>query len=58
MTKIYFSKRNNGACPLCRKYDQCHILFKLRETINLETKEKYDDEMELVIYRCPEFEQE
>jgi len=57
MKKVHFSKRNNGACPLCRRNEDCHIIAALKETATCETREKYDDEMEIVIYRCPEFEQ-
>jgi len=57
MIKIKFSLHSNGACPLCVHYKKCHILEKLEETLKKNCSPVYDDTMEIVIYRCPEFEE-
>ncbi len=57
MINVQISSHNNGACPLCKSYKDCHILKKLRATLKETCNEKYDDTIEIVIYRCPEFEE-
>lgn len=53
--EIKFSSQETGACPLCEKYDNCRILKRMRQVFLDEVTEKYDNQMEVVIYRCPEF---
>lgn len=55
MPKIIFSVKKTGACPLCKMNNNCHIQRSTIEFLSNEVKDKYDDELELVIYRCPEF---
>ncbi len=57
MTEIVFNARNNGACAFCKKNKKCHILIRMEEAARDEVKNKFDDRMEIVIYRCPEFEE-
>ncbi|RKX94921.1 MAG: hypothetical protein DRP84_05760 [Spirochaetes bacterium] len=57
MIKVEISSHENGACPICKNYNNCHILQKLDETLKEVCNPIYDDTVELVIYRCPEFEE-
>ena len=56
MPDISFSTQDTGACPYCSHLNNCHILENLVELLEVEVDDRYDDEMEIVIYRCPEFE--
>lgn len=57
--EVNFSKQGTGACPLCKHflYGRCHILSGLSRAANEQVQRKYDYVMEIVIYRCPEFEE-
>lgn len=55
MAEINFSTQDTGACPYCRRHNHCHIQDSLVELLIDEVHDSYDDEMEIVIYRCPEF---
>lgn len=55
MINVVFSSQNTGACPMCKNKSDCRILESLKKTSYEVVKEKYDDQMEVVIYRCPEF---
>jgi hypothetical protein len=57
MIDVRFSHFNNGACPMCRHYNDCPILHAMNKAVNEVTTPRYDTIMELVIYRCPEFEE-
>ena len=57
MIKVDISSHNNGACPICKNYDNCHILRRLEEVLKSECTKIFDDTIEIVIYRCPEFEE-
>lgn len=52
--EIEINHRGNGACPLCIKNGKCRIVKALAEA----TKTiKQSDRLEIVIYRCPDFEE-
>jgi hypothetical protein len=54
---VLFSGQNTGACPLCKKWKECNILKMINGSVkNLGSTEK-DDVLEVVIYRCPYFEE-
>ena len=55
MMEIKFSAQSTGACPLCRRFETCHILSEMRKTLSECCSPVSDDTMELVVYRCPEF---
>ncbi len=57
MIEVQISSHNNGACPICKNYRDCHILKRLEDVLKEECNQIYDDAVELVIYRCPEFEE-
>jgi hypothetical protein len=52
--KVNVNVRDNGACPLCRKEENCLILRRLIASLK-EFKDKNGTAMELVIYTCPYF---
>jgi hypothetical protein len=54
--EVNFSKQGTGKCPECKKFKTCFILSKLRAAANQAVPRKYDYLMELVVYKCPEFE--
>ena len=56
MPDINISSQDTGSCPYCRYEGECHIIDTLIEILEREVSDNYDDQMELVIYRCPEFE--
>ena len=52
--KIEINHRGNGACPLCVRNGECKITKALKDS----TKSiKQSDQLEIVIYTCPEFEE-
>jgi hypothetical protein len=57
MISVEFSIHTSGACPLCKNSKFCHILSKLSKNLKETCSPRYDDTLELVIYRCPEFEE-
>jgi len=58
MPDINISSQDTGSCPYCRHENECHIIDTMIEILEREVQDRYDDQMELVIYRCPEFEPE
>lgn len=54
---IRFSALDTGACPFCVRYNQCHVIDSFKESIEKTISPKFDNVMEVVIYRCPEFEE-
>ncbi|MEJ2663861.1 MAG: hypothetical protein P8107_07435 [Spirochaetia bacterium] len=52
--KVNTNIRDNGACPLCRKEENCLILRRIIASVG-EFKDKNGTAMELVIYTCPYF---
>lgn len=52
--ELNFNIRDNGACPLCRKEENCLILRRLMASVK-GFKDKNHTAMELVIYTCPYF---
>lgn len=56
MAEISFSTQDTGACPYCLYNERCHIQDGMIEFLEEEVDDTRDDEMEIVIYRCPEFE--
>ncbi|MDC7227706.1 MAG: hypothetical protein PQJ61_13160 [Spirochaetales bacterium] len=54
---VKFSVQGTGACPLCLHRSDCRIIRKTARQLSRNVKEKHDEVMELVIYRCPEFEE-
>jgi len=57
MIDVKFSLHSNGACPICLHYKNCHIIEKVKKTLEDSCSPVYDDTIEIVIYRCPEFEE-
>lgn len=55
---INFSLQGNGACPFCSNFNNCHIIENMKKFLSDEVTPLHDDEMEVVIYSCPEFEEE
>jgi hypothetical protein len=56
MAEVSFSTQDTGACPYCSHQNDCHILLAMTELLEEEVDDRYDDDMEIVIYACPEFE--
>jgi hypothetical protein len=52
--QINFNPRGNGACPLCKKHDDCFVHEKLRNGATA-VKTANGTELELVVYACPFF---
>ncbi|MFP4362726.1 MAG: hypothetical protein ACLFR1_02525 [Spirochaetia bacterium] len=54
--KLEFNPRENGACPICKRLNNCHIRKALLKAAdNCEGPEK--ERIELVIYTCPLFQE-
>jgi hypothetical protein len=51
---ITFNPRGNGACPLCKRHEDCTIHDKYR-TVADTLRGANGTEMEIVIYTCPFF---
>jgi len=58
MVDIKFSRLATGACPTCKCVFGCHILDFIEEELQKVVSSVKDKSMEMVIYKCPEFEQE
>ena len=58
MADINFSSQDTGACPYCGKHTVCEIQDAITETLGDLVHDTFDDEMEIVFYRCPEFKAE
>ena len=56
--RIKFSSMGTGACPMCVKFGDCHIIKSMELSVERQVKPKYDDRFEIVVYLCPEFEEE
>jgi hypothetical protein len=54
MAEINFSTQDTGACPYCRYHNDCHIQDSISDLLADEVSDD-DDDMEMVIYTCPEF---
>ncbi|MCL2179639.1 MAG: hypothetical protein FWB83_00780 [Treponema sp.] len=52
---IELNSRGNGACPFCSISGNCQIQETLRQTLDVFTSE--ENQMEIVIYSCPRFEE-
>ncbi len=52
--ELHTNPRRNGDCPLCNKNGSCRVTRKL---INSVTDENNKDRLDIVIYRCPDFEE-
>jgi hypothetical protein len=52
---IKINPRQNGACPQCARHEDCRILRGLERYFEKVILTKFDDTLEAVIYRCPEF---
>lgn len=55
MVKISFSAKETGACSLCQNHRDCHIQQTITRNLQYKVNDKNDNEMEIVVYRCPEF---
>ncbi len=53
---IRFNPRDNGACPLCTKIDDCMLRRRIAKS-TAELKDPKAIGMDLVIYTCPLFEE-
>lgn len=52
--EILFNHRDNGACPLCKRFgNNCTIISLLKSS--LEKVPPLDENMEIVIYKCPKY---
>jgi len=52
--KININVRGNGACPLCRKENNCIIRLQLGGSVK-ELGDDDGDSMDIVIYKCSLF---
>jgi hypothetical protein len=52
--QILLNPRDNGACPVCRKFFSCPIRRKLGESI-AGLPDASAQGLEVVIYTCPRF---
>ena len=55
--EIRFSVQGTGACHICARKHRCEILKETEKVLSEKVKAINDDIMEIVIYRCPEFEE-
>ncbi|MBN1523789.1 MAG: hypothetical protein JW904_04855 [Spirochaetales bacterium] len=58
MVHVHLNERNNGACPLCQRRLDCGIISEITKACEKKAKPLNDEEMEVVIYRCPMFKEE
>jgi len=56
--QVDINPRGNGACPLCRQFQNCRIHKALNASIKDLTNREKNSAMELVIYSCPAFEEQ
>lgn len=54
--EVRFSPKGTGACPHCVNKSKCKILSEATKGLADGVEARNDDVMEIVIYRCPEFE--
>jgi hypothetical protein len=54
--KIEFSPKETGACPLCRKHQNCTMQNSIRRKFD-GIREENETPLELVIYVCPYFDE-
>ena len=55
MLEVKINSRGTGACPQCR-FTSCYINTKIRDSLkDISIVSKIDNEMEIVIYKCPRF---
>jgi hypothetical protein len=52
--KVSLNPRDNGACPICERVDDCRIRAGLRDAL-AQMRPEGRHPVELVIYRCPQF---
>ena len=52
--KIDINPRENGACPFCIKNGKCRVTRALADAARAI---KQPDQLEIVIYTCPDFEE-
>jgi hypothetical protein len=52
---IEISPKGTGACPLCKKNNNCVIQDSLKNELNNRFSKKKDGKFEMVIYACPEY---
>jgi hypothetical protein len=58
MIDVRFSIQKTGACFLCKNFVGCGILKTIEKTIkDMNISSNNDNKMDIVIYRCPEFEE-
>ena len=55
MVAIHVNQRNNGACSSCVNFNKCSIVKEIQKAASSKINSTYDDTMEMVIYRCPEY---
>ncbi len=51
---IRFNPRDNGACPFCERVASCAVRRTLAGAVTA-LKVSHEQDMELVIYSCPQF---
>ena len=58
MIEVKFNAFQNGACPLCKKHKDCYLLkaMSIGASVSTKKKKEEDADMEIVVYRCTEFE--
>ena len=55
--EVRISPKSTGACPICKHSEDCKILDNIISSAQNSATAKSDNvlEMEIVIYRCPDF---
>ena len=54
---VFISAKETGACPFCMKYKKCGIVDRIKKVAESTTRPIHGNNMEIVIYACPEFEE-
>jgi hypothetical protein len=53
--EIQFSARDTGACPLCKKHNNCTIQNSITASFKNVDPDSDTHPMEMVVYVCPYF---
>jgi hypothetical protein len=57
MIKVTFNAFRNGACPLCKKNENCPLIKAMEIALSVTIEKNREMPMEIVVYRCPEFQE-
>jgi hypothetical protein len=58
--KVVLNTKGNGSCPLCKHEHLCYIRTSIQNAVRTVDKPhdtKSPEALEIVIYRCPRFEE-